>query len=314
MALENSNNREDYDITGSPTKGPFQYRWKIFTENELNVTKRQTSGQEVQLNYPADYSVTGAGQEAGGEILLTADALVGERITILRNIDDTQPQRYAELGKFPSVSHENALDRRTMVSQQQGEELNRSLKVAVTDNIAPVLPPAVANAVIAIWNAQADGLLIGPQADEISNAQGYAEQAQTEADRAKTEADRAASMFTTPRTWTGGLQNYTPLDLTIAGGVVNWNGITHPVANLTLTENITLNKLQMAITPYITVTDAFVVLRVGNNANFTIAFDATYVGGAVAIPQPVSNGRTVYIFHWESSTEQALFMSAYRDS
>ena len=88
----------------------------IFTEDGVDTTKVLTT----------DYSVTGVGSESGGNVVfVVAPPATVDRITILRNVDITQGTDYIQNDDFPAQSHENALDKITMVAQQLYEMLSR---------------------------------------------------------------------------------------------------------------------------------------------------------------------------------------------
>jgi hypothetical protein len=60
----------------------------------------------------------------------------GETVVILRKLTLTQATDYVANDPFPAESHEDALDRLTMISQQHDEAIGRALKVSQTNVIA----------------------------------------------------------------------------------------------------------------------------------------------------------------------------------
>jgi hypothetical protein len=60
----------------------------------------------------------------------------GETVVILRKLTLTQGTDYVANDPFPAESHEDALDRLTMISQQHDEAIGRALKVSQTNVIA----------------------------------------------------------------------------------------------------------------------------------------------------------------------------------
>jgi len=113
---------------GSGTTGPFTVTFRFLANSHLRVIKTSTTGSETTLNLGVDYSVTGAGG-ASGTVTLTSPLLTGEKLTIVRNVPLTQETDYVFDDSFPAESHEQALDKLTMITQQLAEEVDRAVKV-----------------------------------------------------------------------------------------------------------------------------------------------------------------------------------------
>lgn len=113
---------------GSGTTGPFTVTFRFLANSHLRVIKTSTTGSETTLNLGVDYSVTGAGG-ASGTVTLTSPLLTGDKLTIVRNVPLTQETDYVFDDSFPSESHEQALDKLTMITQQLAEEVDRAVKV-----------------------------------------------------------------------------------------------------------------------------------------------------------------------------------------
>jgi hypothetical protein len=99
----------------------------------LKVTRRSSSGVETVLVENTDYTVTGAGEPAGGFITLTTAPASGETLVINRNVPATQRTDYQSYDSFPAESHERALDKLTMKVQQVGTEISRAISFPETD-------------------------------------------------------------------------------------------------------------------------------------------------------------------------------------
>lgn len=134
---------------GAGTTGPFTVGFRFLENSHLRVVRTSTTGVDTTLVLNTEYSVSGAGGDSGTVTLVTALA-VGEKLTIIRNVPATQEADYVENDSFPAESHETALDKLTMLVQQNGEAIDRSIKVGVAD--APLAdlpgPTARANTVI----------------------------------------------------------------------------------------------------------------------------------------------------------------------
>ena len=83
------------------------------------------------------YTITGAGNPAGGVLTRTTAWAVGATIAIVRNVPITQLHQYTQYDNFPAKSHEDALAKLTMICQQLDEFCSRAVTVPVTSERGP---------------------------------------------------------------------------------------------------------------------------------------------------------------------------------
>jgi hypothetical protein len=121
------------DGDGSTTE--FPYDFKIFADGDLTVILRSAAGTETVQTLTTDYSVTNAGNANGGNVVFVTAPASGVTVLIRRDMDLTQSTDYTPNDPFPATSHEDALDRLTFISQQQQEELDRSIKLSRTNTM-----------------------------------------------------------------------------------------------------------------------------------------------------------------------------------
>ena len=159
MSLSSANNRNDY--TGTGALDEYDYTFKIFREEDLLVTVRDTDGIESTLVLNTDYTVDGVGDVGGGTITLLDGDLADDYIlTIRRVLELKQSTDIRNQGAYFPVLHENQFDKHIMIAQQQQDELDRALKLPETvsgDDVDTTLPIPVAGRTIG-WNGDADGL------------------------------------------------------------------------------------------------------------------------------------------------------------
>lgn len=116
---------------GSGTTGPFTVGFRFLENSHIQVIRTSSTGVDTTLALTTDYTVTGAGGASGAVTLVTALA-VGQQLTIIRNVPFTQDADYVQNDAFPAESHERALDKLTMQTQQLLEAVNRAAKLPVT--------------------------------------------------------------------------------------------------------------------------------------------------------------------------------------
>lgn len=141
MTVPSTTYRNDY--TGSSGTLVFPYTFRILADTEIVATAQYETGDPVVLT---SYTVDGVGAQGGGNITFATspfDDTTLESLTFTRNPADTQNLDIRNQTTVPRPALEDALDRRTMVSLKQQEELDRCIKFPISDNgLLCTLPPA----------------------------------------------------------------------------------------------------------------------------------------------------------------------------
>ena len=141
MTVSGTLTKNSYSADGSTSV--FAYGFKIFAAADLEVIIRAATGAETTKTLTTDYSVSGVGADAGGSVTFGSAPASTETVVIRRKLTLTQGTDYVENDPFPADSHENALDRLTFIAQDLQEELNRSLKISVTDSSIGNIPNSI---------------------------------------------------------------------------------------------------------------------------------------------------------------------------
>lgn len=106
------------EYTGNGVTTDFDYKFRIFKENQLSVITSDADGDNVlTLRLGTDYTVTGANKSAGGKVILNKPLANGHKISIARDIPITQETSFRNQSKFFAETHENAFDYLTMILQ-----------------------------------------------------------------------------------------------------------------------------------------------------------------------------------------------------
>ena len=147
-------------LTGASNR-VFPYPFRILATGDLTVTRYyEATGSTSVLTLNTDYAVSGAGESAGGNVTLTGSYTSlpsGSKLVIAREMDLLQQVDYVENDVFSAETHERALDRLTMITQQLKEFIDRSLAKDITKSGGLIFPEAEGDKLIA-WNISADGL------------------------------------------------------------------------------------------------------------------------------------------------------------
>lgn len=133
MTVSSTTARVSYSGNGSTTA--FAVSFYFLASSHLKVTRRAANGTETVLVLNTDYTVTGAGNPAGGTVTMTTAPATGQTLVIQRNVPLTQEVDYQPNDPFPAESHEQALDKLTMEAQQLNEAIGRSIKLSPTNTM-----------------------------------------------------------------------------------------------------------------------------------------------------------------------------------
>lgn len=116
MTVSTEVSREEY--TGNGVTTDFDYRFRVFSADELVVTVADTTENIRTLVLNTDYTVTGAGSRNGGKVKLASALANNWRISIERELPVTQETDVRNQGNFFPEVHEDAWDKLTMLIQQ----------------------------------------------------------------------------------------------------------------------------------------------------------------------------------------------------
>jgi hypothetical protein len=147
-----------YDGNGVTTIFPYEFR--IVDEDHIRVVLRDIFGVSTDLSLvDGDYTVTGVGNDAGGNVTVVVAPATGQKLTLLRNPPFTQETDLANQGPYNAEVVEDRFDMMVMQIQTVKEITDRSIQVSPgqTPPTADLIEAAEANAEAAAASAQAAG-------------------------------------------------------------------------------------------------------------------------------------------------------------
>ncbi len=127
MTLSTSTNKITYTCNG--TTNEFAVPFLFFADSHISVQIKTNDGRTQTLKQDDDYTLSGAGNAAGGTCVLTAAPENGAELLILRDVPYKQETRYIDGDPMPAPLLERNLDALTMMCQQLEEQCSRAVAV-----------------------------------------------------------------------------------------------------------------------------------------------------------------------------------------
>ncbi|MBX5020431.1 hypothetical protein [Rhizobium lentis] len=155
---------------GNGVTTAFDYDFKIYLPEHLQVIKTDASGVDTVLVLDSDYTVTGLGSDGGGQAIVVPAPATGTKITLLLDVPFTQETDLENQGAYFAETVERAFDLMVMRLQQLKERSTRAVTI----------PPSVDDATIdeLISNV----LALGDKGDDLSVVASVAQYLETIAD------------------------------------------------------------------------------------------------------------------------------------
>lgn len=154
MTLTVTTSKQIYNGDGSTTA--FSSVFIADAQASCKAILTDSGGVSTTLVNPTHFSISGSFPGVVTYNMVTAPA-VGETLTVYREVSATQETDYVENDDFPASSHEEALDKLTMLIQQVQEETDRALQMPISSTLDVELPDAVADKLLG-WNSSATNL------------------------------------------------------------------------------------------------------------------------------------------------------------
>lgn len=157
MTVETSIRKQTF--AGGQSTNVFSFRTLVSNPEYIAVKKvTVATGDEVDLTYGVDFTVTVDTDGVGGTVTLTPSFSTSFQTVVYRVTAPTQESEYDDFNAFPAGTVENDFDRSIMIAQEQAEETTRTLRYPISAALTDTeLPSPEANAFIG-WNAAGDGL------------------------------------------------------------------------------------------------------------------------------------------------------------
>lgn len=136
MAISTTIIKNSY--AGDGSNDTFAYQFKIAADADIQVIIRSSTGAETVKTLTTHYTVTGAGNATGGNVVFESGHIPTstETVVIRRSTTQTQTLDLVENDPFTADSVEGAFDKNLAAIQELQEQVDRSFKVSRTNTIS----------------------------------------------------------------------------------------------------------------------------------------------------------------------------------
>lgn len=174
MTVSTTESRIGYNGNGATTVFAFPYRF--LESSDLTVTLVRADTTQVVQTLNTDYTVTGAGNDAGGTVTMVVPPATGQQLVIVRDVPLTQETDYISGDPFPAETHERALDKLTMISQRLNNLISRSIRLSDADLlVTSTILPAPSPGSSLIWNLTGTAIVNGVSSGSFVGLSPYME-------------------------------------------------------------------------------------------------------------------------------------------
>ena len=196
MSVASTTRKQQFTLDQVTTEFDFTFRAIDAAPTDIKC-RVYNGGTTGTLTYTTDYTADVEEDGIGGTVtLIDAGAVSLGTLTVYRVTTNTQSSDYEDYNQFPADTLEGDLDRRTLLSQETAEDVVRSLKLDVTQDMTSVdaTIPVPAKGDIFGWDTAGTSLIrYDNPATAFASATSEATTATSEATTATAQAAIASS-------------------------------------------------------------------------------------------------------------------------
>lgn len=170
MSVETTDRKVTHEMDELLTEYAFTFRALVTAPSDIKaIIRNSVTGVSEDMEYVEDlpeepteddrlkYTVAVNDDGIGGVVELAWASDDTNELTIYRETTDIQSSAYEDYNQFPASTVESDFDRRTMVTQEINETIDRAIRLPITTDADTEMPEPVADAFIG-WNSDGDAL------------------------------------------------------------------------------------------------------------------------------------------------------------
>lgn len=157
MTVESSSRKQSF--AGGQSALTFSFRTLVAHPEYIKVLETNAAGVDTLLVYNVDYTVALNSNGVGGIVTVSPTYSTGYTQTVYRDTDDLQESDYDDFNQFPADTLEDDLDRRTLISQERSDDVDRTAKLPISSSVTSVVLPEPVDGQVLVWSGT-NGTLI----------------------------------------------------------------------------------------------------------------------------------------------------------
>lgn len=159
MTVESTSRKQSF--AGAQSSLSFSFKTLPAHPEYIKVLKTLIStGVDTDLTYNVDYTVSLNADGVGGIVTVSPTFSALYNMTVYRDTDDLQDSDYNDFNQFPASTLEDDLDRRTLISQEKSDDVDRTAKLPISSSVTSVVLPEPVDGEVLTWSGT-NGTLVG---------------------------------------------------------------------------------------------------------------------------------------------------------
>lgn len=139
-------------FSGGQASLTFTFRALTTAPTDIKVKKTLIStGVDTALTYTTEYTAAISADGIGGVVTVSPTISTLYNLVVYRETTDKQESDYDDYNQFPANTLETDIDRRTMVSQETTENIDRSIKLPISSTLTGLTLPNPVNGKTLKW-------------------------------------------------------------------------------------------------------------------------------------------------------------------
>ena len=157
MTVETTDVKQTF--AGGQDTADFSFKTLPAINENVKVKKTLISTQvDTDLVLDTDYTVAIDSDGVGGTVTFTPSLATTFTTTVYRETTNKQETDYTDFNQFPADTVETDIDRRTLISQEDDEALDRTLSLSITTTLSSLTLPNPSSSTILAWNSAANAI------------------------------------------------------------------------------------------------------------------------------------------------------------
>lgn len=130
MSVDTTTRKASFTLDG--TTDTFDFTFRALSATDIKCVST-TNSTDTILTYTTNYTVALNSDGVGGTVTLVSAPSTGTgTLTVYRETTDTQESDYEDYNQFPADTLEEDLDRRTLISQELDETIDRTVTLGIS--------------------------------------------------------------------------------------------------------------------------------------------------------------------------------------